>query len=189
MWYCNCNFNTTQAMSVDITLFSIYFTGDCKSNKDCADDETCKEAFCKKSALARAKKDSPKETCPSKLCFAEELLVKFEGEVDEKHGQYFRGLWKYAGTSGGMSYWKRGNEAFWFAEQRWNMAHKDNLGKTHNSGVRSTVLEGKLCPTSACIQWEYYYNTDTKSLGLQNAIQKADIGNVNITAYKGTLRR
>ena len=52
MWYCNCNFNITQTMSVDITPFSIYFTGDCKSNKDCADDETCKEAFCKKSALA-----------------------------------------------------------------------------------------------------------------------------------------
>ena len=128
------------------------------------------------------KKNSPKETCPSKLCFAEELLVQFEGEVDAKQGQYYRGLWKYAGKSGGMSYWKRGNEAFWFAEQRWNMAHKDNLGKTHNSGVQSTVLEGKLCPTSACIQWEYYYNTDT-------TFKKADISNVTITAYKGTLRK
>ena len=174
-------------MSLKLSETSFCFTGkESKCNK--AKQSRSMETYFPKKPSS-PKNNSPKETCPSKLCFAEELLVQFEGEVDVKQGKYFRGLWKYAGKSGGMSYWKRGNEAFWFAEQRWNMAHKDNLGKTHNSGVRSTVLEGKLCPTSACIQWEYYYNTDTKSLGLQNAIQKADIGNVNITAYKGTLRK
>ena len=52
MWYFNFNLNITQAMSVDFAPCSIYFTGDCKSNKDCADDETCKEAFCEKRAQA-----------------------------------------------------------------------------------------------------------------------------------------
>ena len=128
------------------------------------------------------------------LCFAKELLVQIDGSADGamhdffSHGVYFRGLWTLGGISGGMPYWRRGNEALWFAGQRWIMANEKDLGKIQIfGGVRSAVLEAELCPTSASVQWEYYVDT----------FKKAENGAVNVThqylrfvtAYQGKLRK
>ena len=108
------------------------------------------------------------------------------------NGHYFHGLWKYAGISGDKSYWKKGNEALWFADQRWHMANKKHLGKAQVAqdygGLRSSkVSETNLCPNSGGVEWEYWKDGSFKKA--DNGTRLLSSLDSLLTTYQGALRR